>query len=153
MYVCFVFKTEMADFAHKKHAAETMVKHYKEQISSIQAGIAELRARVVKEREQAEAAVLAAEEVCPRIETERSCQSIRLEVDKLQRYIEQECPRMEEKEMVATEYLRAMDRFKGTLQIIEDEKDALEVMSAVGVTECLMIACAHVNFLRNWLMG
>ena len=40
------------EMAHKKHAAGTMVSHYKEHTSSIQAAIAELEARVVKESVQ-----------------------------------------------------------------------------------------------------
>lgn len=117
----------MADSAHKQREAEQVVKHHRDRISLIEKAVAELETRVAEQKQQANEAVRKAEEVCPRIVTERSRKSIKSEINKLERCIERELPQREEQERIEKEYLLAMKRYERTQQIIRDENAGLNV--------------------------
>lgn len=84
----------------------------------------------MKQKDRVVAAILAAEEVCPRVETERTRQSISSEMEKLKRMIERECPQVEEQERVTSEYLAAMDQYEKTQTLIQNQTDALKVRAS-----------------------
>lgn len=117
----------MGDFSHKKHEAEKRVKFFADRVGKIEADIAELESKVARQKERAEAAARAAEEVCPRVVTERSRQSICSEIEKLKRRIEEELPEREEQERIEKEYVETMDQYKKTLGAIKRQQEALKV--------------------------
>ena len=104
-----------------------MTKYYSDRVEAIQNAVSGLEGKVAEQKERAERAVCEAEEVCPRLVTERSRQSIKSEMEKLRRRIDQEMPGRAEQERIEAEYLEAMQRYEKTRQIIQSEQDALEV--------------------------
>lgn len=127
-------QTEVGAISHKKHEAEQRIKYYQIKIREYQTNIAELESKVERQKERIEAAVHAAEEVCPRIETDRSRQSIQSEADKLKRRIAQELPDQAEQDEVESQYVEAMERFTKTKQAIKNERKALKVRDSVCST-------------------
>ena len=119
----------MNDYFHKKHEAERVVKYFKERIKTIQDSIATLEATLAENKERAEAAVQDAEKVCPRVKTDRSRQTIKSEIDKLKKRIEQEQPERAEQEKIEAEYVEVMERYKMTKYAIKNEERALRVRS------------------------
>ncbi len=127
----------MGDIAHRKHEAQQRIKFFQDRIDSIQTGIAELEARVASQKAAAERAIRQAEEVCPRIETDRSRQSIRSEIDKLMQRISEELPEKEEQERIDKEYVEAMERYQKTEKAIRNEQEALQVLNFILAAYCL----------------
>ena len=117
----------MGDYSHKKNEAKQRIKFFMHRISQVQSGIAELEKKVAEQNAQAEKAIREAEGVCPRIRTERSRHSIRNEIEKLKRRIEQELPEKEEQERIEVEYTDAMERYQRTQKTISDEEKAHSV--------------------------
>ena len=136
----------MEDSAHKKREATQMVKYYRDRIDTIQATISELETKVSEQKERVVVATRKAEEACARVATERSRQTIKSEIDKLQRYIEREMPQQAEKERIEAEYEKAMDRYLNTRQMIKDEQHALKVRK-VAVVERISSSCVLLGSL------
>ena len=117
----------MSDFTHKKHEAENRIKFYQDRITAIQDSVQELEIKVQQQKERVREAVCTAEEVCPRIATERSRQSIQSEVDKLKRLIDKELPQRAEQEEIEAQYLEAMEQYEDAKQTIDNQRKALTV--------------------------
>lgn len=117
----------MSDFSHKKHETENRIKYYQDRITAIQDSVQELEVKVQHQKERVREAVRTAEEVCPRIATERSRQSIQSEVEKLRRRIDKELPQRAEQEEIEAKYLEAMARYEDAKQTIDNQQKALTV--------------------------
>ncbi len=89
--------------------------------------ISTLESKVAEQKRDADAAACSAEEVCPRINTDRSHKSIKSEIEKLKRLISQELPHRSEQEEIEAQYIQAMDRYKETSDAIDMEKKSLMV--------------------------
>ena len=82
---------------------------------------------MAEQAEIIEAAVAAAREVCPRIATKRSYQSLQSEIVQLQQLLVRELPQRAEQEEVRDQYLDALDKFNNAKEAIKDERKALQV--------------------------
>lgn len=117
----------MGGFSHKKHEAQQRIKYYQDRISQYQANVLELESKVGEQKERVEAAARAAEEVCARVETDRSRKSIQSEIDKLRKRIDEELPQQAEQDKITEQYMEAMQRYERTSDAIRNEQTALKV--------------------------
>ena len=138
---CCCLQADVGDTSHKKHEAMEKVRFYRDKITEIQGIISVLQANVRLQNDKVEAAKEAAEKVCPRMNTERSHQSIESEVRKLRRRIDQELPDKSEQVEVEKEFFVAKNRFRDTKSAVKNEKKSLKVIFSLCCNAVRMLAC------------
>ena len=119
-------KGEVGAFTHKKKELEKKVKFYQDRIREIRETVAELESQVEEQKRKVEERRVAAEEVCPEIQTERTPKSIHSEREKLRRRIAQELPEHSEQERIMEQYKEAKELYEKTFLTVRNQRKVLK---------------------------